>query len=112
MSDAPLVALSAIARALIGELVGKHVLAPGPEHDVPAGRTLAYRPAPATGDKGALKRFPLLPEPVRRLSVHWEPDAADDVRQCVERWRAAGQETIRLDSLIGKDAADSLWEGS
>jgi putative DNA primase/helicase len=75
-----------------------------------AGRMLGYRPAWATGGKGTLKRFPVLPEPVQSLSVHWESDAADDVRQCVERWSAAGRETIILKSLSGKDAADALWE--
>ena len=53
----------------------------------------------------------LLPEPVQSLSVHWEPDADADVRQCVNRWSATGRETIILQSLFGKDAADSLWEG-
>jgi len=77
-----------------------------------AGRTLGYRPVWATGGKGTIRRFPVLPEPVQSLSVHWEPDAADDVRECVERWAAAGCETIVLRSLFGKDAADSLWEGS
>jgi hypothetical protein len=76
-----------------------------------AGRMLGYRPAWATGGKGTIGRVPLLPDPVQSLSVHWEPDAAEDVRQCVERWRAAGRETIILRSLFGKDAADSLWEG-
>jgi hypothetical protein len=77
-----------------------------------AGRMLGYRPAWATGGKGTLKRFPVLPEPVQSLSIHWEPDAANDVWQCVKRWGAAGRETIRLDPLFGKDAADALWEGS
>jgi hypothetical protein len=54
----------------------------------------------------------VLPEPVQSLAIHWEPDADADVWQCVERWRAAGRETIRLDPLFGKDAADCLWEGS
>ena len=77
-----------------------------------AGRMLGYRPAWATGGKGTIKRFPLLPEPVQSLSIHCEPDAADDVRQCVERWSAAGRETIALKSLFGKDAADALWDGT
>jgi hypothetical protein len=53
-----------------------------------------------------------LPEPLQSLSVHTEPDAADDVRQCLDRWSAAGRETIILQSLFGKDAADSLWEAA
>ncbi len=76
-----------------------------------AGRMLGYRPAWATGGKGTLKNFPLLPEPVQSLSAHWEPDAADDVSQCLDRWRDSGRETIVLKSLFGKDAADALWEG-
>ena len=77
-----------------------------------AGRMLGYRPAWATGGKGTLKDFPLLPEPVQSLSVHWEPDADVDVRFCLDRWRDAGRETIILKSLFGKDAADALWEES
>ena len=76
-----------------------------------AGRALGYRPTWATGGKGTIRRFPVLPEPVQSLSVHWERDAADDVGRCLDRWRAAGRETIILRSLLGKDAADALWEG-
>jgi hypothetical protein len=76
-----------------------------------AGRMLGYRPAWATGGKGTIRRFPLLASPLQSLSVHWERDAADDVGQCLDRWRAAGRETIILRSLFGKDAADALWEG-
>jgi hypothetical protein len=75
-----------------------------------AGRTLGYRPAWATGGKGTLRNFPVLPEPLQSLSIHWEPDAADDVRQCADRWSVAGRETIILKSLFGKDAADSVLE--
>ncbi len=75
-----------------------------------AGRMLGYRPAWATGGKGTIARFPVLPEPVQSLSVHWEADADADVRQCIDRWRAAGRETFILRSLFGKDAADALWE--
>ena len=49
--------------------------------------------------------------PVQSLSIHWERDAADDVRHCLDRWRTAGRETIILRALFGKDAADALWEG-
>ena len=45
-----------------------------------AGRMLGYRPAWVTGGKGTIKHFPVLPEPVQSLSVHWEPDADADVR--------------------------------
>lgn len=76
-----------------------------------AGRMLGYRPAWATGGKGTIRQFPLLPEPVQSLSVHWEFDADADMRECAERWCAAGREVIVLKSLFGKDAADALWEG-
>jgi hypothetical protein len=77
-----------------------------------AGRMLGHRPAWATGGKGTIKHFPVLPEPVQSLSVHWEPDADADVRECLDRWRDDGRETIILKSLFGKDAADALWEGA
>ena len=75
-------------------------------------RMLGYRPCWATGGKGTIRCFRVLPEPVQSLSIHSEPDADTDVRQCVGEWSSAGRETIILRSLFGKDAADALWEGS
>lgn len=73
-------------------------------------RKLGYRPVWATGGKGTIRRFPVLPE-IQSLSAHCEPDAEADVRECLDRWAAAGRATIILRSRFGKDAADALfWE--
>jgi putative DNA primase/helicase len=76
-------------------------------------RKLGYRPCWATGGKGTIRCFPVLPK-VRSLFVHWEPDADDDVRECLDRWGAAGRETFKLKSRFGKDANDALllWDAS
>ena len=74
-----------------------------------AGRMFGHAPAWATGGKGTVRNFPVIPK-VERLSVHWESDADADVRHCLERWSAAGRETFILRPRFGKDAADAVLE--
>jgi Toprim domain len=74
-----------------------------------AGRMFGHTPAWATGGKGTVRNFPVIPR-VQRLSVHWESDADADVRHCLERWSAAGRSTFILRPRFGKDAADAVLE--
>jgi hypothetical protein len=74
-----------------------------------AGRKIGFAPAWATGGKGTLGRFPVLPV-VETLSIHWELDADANARKCAGRWVEAGRGVELLKSRFGKDMADALWE--
>jgi hypothetical protein len=45
------------------------------------------------------------------LTVFREPDAAEEVRECIERWRAAGRGWTVVDT-VGKDFNASFFEGA
>jgi len=64
-------------------------------------RKLGYRPCWATGGKGTIRCFPVLPK-VRSLFVHWEPDAADDVRECLDRRAPQGARRSSSNHALAK----------
>lgn len=79
-----------------------------------AGRQMGFRPAWSLGSASAIATFPVLPG-IQSLSILAEHDDsganARAVRQCADRWLAAGREVIVLDPLLAGDANDVLQRG-
>jgi putative DNA primase/helicase len=74
-----------------------------------AGRMLGFRPCWALGSVSAVAAFPVLAgiEAVSILTEGGEPSARA-VRECGERWHAAGREVIVVTPKIGSDVNDAI----
>jgi putative DNA primase/helicase len=70
-------------------------------------RQLGLRPVWALGSKGQIAKFPVL-SGIESLTILAEPDAEAEVRECAQRWHAAGREVLINRPIGGKDLNDAL----
>ncbi len=74
-----------------------------------AAQQLGFRPVWALASAGAVASFPVLPG-VEALTLLAENDPASDraIRQCAERWHAAGREVVIVTPNFGSDLNDAI----